>query len=288
MWGDDKFCALSRAKPNGQTLWFYLISGPHTTALPCAFVCGEAALSEAMDWPLSGFRKVFGELLGKGMVQADWKARMVFIPNALKHNPPESPNVVIGWRAAFNELPDCPLKVIVFAALKAFLDEWSADKEKGPKFVEAFGEVFAKDFGQSDSDTETDSDTEQKQSEETRAVLRLGEYGHVKLRPDDLADLRTRLNGSFDELVAELDLYGETHPSKFASYRNHAAVLKSWFGRKGKGVNGNGHQTKTDRNAEASRRLLSRINQQNSGGGERGDLGGDPSRLFGEPAEVDG
>ena len=43
----------------------------------------------------------------------------------------------------------------------------------------------------------------------------------------------------------------------------------------------NGHKTKTDRNAEAARRLLSRLDQQNSSGGNSGDQRGDVSGLFG-------
>lgn len=238
MWGDDKFCSLSKPKPNGQSLWIYLITGPHTTALPCAFSAGEASLAEALDWPLSGFRKAFGEVSAKGMAHADWKRRIVFVPQALKHNSPESPNVVIGWRSAFNELPDCPLKTIAFQCVKAFLDVWAADKDHGDKFVKAFGEDFHEGFGESDTEQNRyRADSEQIQKEAS-PVLQLGEYKHVRLTPDDLADLRTRLNGSLDSYIARLDLYGESTPSKFAKYRNHKAVILTWYGRD---IGGNVH-----------------------------------------------
>jgi hypothetical protein len=44
------------------------------------------------------------------MARADWRARVIFLPKALKHNPPQSPSVVMGWRQAWAEVPACGLK----------------------------------------------------------------------------------------------------------------------------------------------------------------------------------
>jgi hypothetical protein len=63
-------------------------------------------------------------------------------------------------------------------------------------------------------------------------VLKFGEFQHVELSPVDLADLRTRLNGTLDGLITELDLYGENYPAKFRKYKNHKAVLLTWAGRR--------------------------------------------------------
>lgn len=110
MWSDAKFRSLSAAPPNAQTLWVYLLTNPETTSIPGLFRAGEAAIAEALGWDVKGFREPFQELFRKGLAKADWKARLVWIPNALKHNPPENPNVVKGWRAAWDELPECSLK----------------------------------------------------------------------------------------------------------------------------------------------------------------------------------
>jgi hypothetical protein len=132
MWGDEKFRKLSKAPPNGQTLWQYLISGPHTTAIPGIFTSGEAALAEGIGWKLAGFRKAWAEIETLGMAKADWLARVVWLPNALRHNEPKSPNVVNSWRPAFSEIPDCPLKR---EAEEAIVDHF---EEMGREWVEAW------------------------------------------------------------------------------------------------------------------------------------------------------
>src|SRR5438876_4827162 len=98
MWGDAKFRTLSPSSPSAQFLWLYLLTGPHTTSLPGLCVVGEAALAEALQWELKDFRKAFSEVSEKGMAKADFSSRVLFIPNAIKYNQPENPNVVRGWR----------------------------------------------------------------------------------------------------------------------------------------------------------------------------------------------
>lgn len=139
MWGDDRFRTLSKPNPNGQTLWIYLLTGPHTSPLPGAFVAGEASLAEALNWPLQAFRKAFTEILGCGLGKFDRSTRLVFLPKAVIHNPPQSVNVVKGWRKAFNELPDCYLKEEVFSTTLANLKSLEGLSEA---YFEAFGQAF--------------------------------------------------------------------------------------------------------------------------------------------------
>lgn len=157
MWADARFLALSVPPPNGQSLWLYLLTGPHTNNIPGLFVAGEAMLAEALGWDVEGFREAFAELSAEvvahdlteaqtiasrggsadghsePMVKVDWSHRVVFLPAAIRHNAPESPNVVTGWRVAWSEIPDCPLKLqaweSLFASLKTSL---------GDKFATAF------------------------------------------------------------------------------------------------------------------------------------------------------
>ncbi len=142
MWGDDRFSRLSQPQPNAQTLWFYLLTGPHTSIIPGAFVAGEAGLAEALKWPLKAFRKAFGEILAEGLVEFDPNTRLIFIPKAIRHNAPQSPNVVISWRKAFDDLPDCRLKQRIFAVFEVELTALG----KGEGFVKAFGEAFTHTF----------------------------------------------------------------------------------------------------------------------------------------------
>ena len=136
MYGDQKFRELSKPQPNGQTLWVYLLTGPHNCAIPGLSCIGEAAMSEALGWSLEAFRKAFAEVKAKGMADADWQARVVWIPNAVKYNPPQSVKVIKAWANLWPEIPECELKVTAFATLKAFA--------KG--YHEAFGEAFSKAF----------------------------------------------------------------------------------------------------------------------------------------------
>lgn len=136
MYADDKFLQLSRPQPNAQTLWLYLITGPHTTSVPGLFQAGEAQLAEALMWPVKGFRSAWLEIEALGMARADWQARVVWLPKAIYYNVPESPNVVRGWRHSLDEIPACALKGEALFRLHAYL------KGLGEAFAKAFGEAF--------------------------------------------------------------------------------------------------------------------------------------------------
>ncbi len=269
MWGDEKFCALSKPKPNGQSLWQYLITGPHTTILPCAFSAGEASLAESLGWPISSFRKAFKEALDKGMVQADWKAHLVFMPNGLKHNPPANPNVVMAWRAAFNELPPCPLKVQVYGAVIAYLEHLKEGMPSQEAFMKAFGEDYVEALPEGLGKTVTVTGTgtvsgavPETETEREDPLVRFGEFQNVLLNPEDIDDLRYRMNGQLDALIAELDLYGENHRTKFKAYTNHKAVLLTWYARRKEGMNGQREseaEGKARRTHDAAERLRNRV-----------------------------
>lgn len=123
---------LSRPQPNAYTLWLYLLSCPLSTNVPGIFRAGEAALAEDLGWELEAFRKVFLEVIREGLAKYDAAARVVWLPNAIKYNTPESPNVVKSWRNPWDEIPECALKNEAWRVLKVF--------------VEDIGEGFAKAF----------------------------------------------------------------------------------------------------------------------------------------------
>lgn len=157
MWADARFLSLSVPPPNGQSLWLYLLTGPHTNNIPGLFVAGEAMLAEALGWDVEGFREAFSELSvevvahdlteaqtiasrrgsadghSEPMVKVDWNHRVVFLPASIKHNEPASPNVVKGWRVAWSEVPDCPLKLQAWESLHD-----SLKSSLGDKFATAF------------------------------------------------------------------------------------------------------------------------------------------------------
>src|ERR1035437_9920381 len=135
MWADSRFRELSSPGPSGKYLLIFLLTGPQTNNIPGLCRAGEMALAEELEWSAEAFQEAFGELSRKGLAEADWKAHVVWVPNAIKYNQPESPNVVKSWRHAWDEIPECPLKSIAHKRLKAFMEDL------GQAFAPAFAEA---------------------------------------------------------------------------------------------------------------------------------------------------
>jgi hypothetical protein len=160
VWNDGKFKGLSRPAPNAQTLWFFLLTGPQTTNIPGLFSMGESAMAEALGWGLPAFRKAFTEIAAAGMVKWSWEDRLVWIPNAAKYDPPQSPNVIRNWKMAWDEIPECALKTEAFFSMKAFTEGL------GKGFREAFREAFGKGYVESPQRLHEDPSPNQEQEQE--------------------------------------------------------------------------------------------------------------------------
>lgn len=141
VWNDARFRSLSAPAPNGQTLWLRLLTGPELTVIPGVIPAGEAGLAEAIGWDLEGFREAFREVFREGLAEADWKARLIWVPKAIEHNDPESPNVVKSWAIAWDEVPECDLKSVIWQALHDHM------QAKGGAWFTAFSEACPKPFG---------------------------------------------------------------------------------------------------------------------------------------------
>lgn len=145
MWGDQKFCALTPMQPSGQALWIYLLTGPHTNSIPGLFKAGPASIAEELGWSGEQFAIPFGELLREGLIKADTKARLIWLPNALKHNPPPNVNVVKGWENSIQFLPQCEL----LEEALAYMDKELKCIGKG--FHQGLGEWYAKRYAKPSS-----------------------------------------------------------------------------------------------------------------------------------------
>lgn len=159
MWGDEKVMALSRPPPCGQVLWVHLLAGEQTDIIPGLCRTGEAAFAEQLGWGLEGFREAFAEVSRLGMAKADWRARVVWVPKAIEHNAPASPNVVVSWSDAWDRIPECALKLEAWSVVRAFLEGMSK------AFVEAFDQACPKPslmpFGNQEQDQEQDQEQEE-------------------------------------------------------------------------------------------------------------------------------
>ena len=160
MWGDAKFRSLSPPPPGGQALWWYLLTNPSTTNIPGLYRAGESQIAEELGWPMKGFREAFREVFEQGLVEADWEARLVWIPGAMKYHLPESPNVVKGWATTWDELPECDLKTKAFQLLKAFTEGL------GEAFAKAFAKACPKASGKPSRKPKANQEQEQEQEQE--------------------------------------------------------------------------------------------------------------------------
>lgn len=194
-WSDEKFRNLSPMQPSAQGLWFFLLTGPHTGPVPGLFRAGRASLAEELDWELEAFDEAFREVLAQGMAKADFKARLIWLPNALKHNRPESPNVVKSWRGELDLLPECDLKREALVAIRAYLAELgeayvaalSADaKGSGDPSAKGSPKPSGKPSRKAMANQEQEQEQEQ---EEEKASLRSASS------PSELADASGQLPG---------------------------------------------------------------------------------------------
>ena len=94
-------------------------------------------MAEELNWDQEAFDEAFREVSDKGMAKADFKARLVWLPKAIQHNKPESPNVVRGWRVELDLLPECDLKSEAIKGIREAL------VLLGAPYVEAFDEVLS-------------------------------------------------------------------------------------------------------------------------------------------------
>ena len=134
IWNDEKFRDLS---DKAKLAFIFLLSHPSMTPIG-AMRASIPGLASELGWQEKAFREAFGEVLAKGIVKADERASCVYLPNYLKYNGPESPNVVISWGKCLDWIPECALKVFAIERVKGFAEALPE------AFSKALPEAFAK------------------------------------------------------------------------------------------------------------------------------------------------
>lgn len=133
IWNDEKFRGFT---DRGKLCFLFLLTHPHMTAAG-AMRSSAQGLAAEIKWSERAFAKAFREVLKAGMAEMDASACLLAIPNFIKYNRPENPNVLKAWVASLDLLPECPLKNRVITRLKAFAEE----------LHEGFGEALPEGFG---------------------------------------------------------------------------------------------------------------------------------------------
>jgi len=121
LWSDARFIGLSAAGPCGQVLWLYLLTGEHQGPIPGLMRTGRGALADGLGWDLADLERYLDELEGAGLLQRSKRPPLLWLPNALRHNPPQSPNVVKSWAAVAVELPECGLRDTALLTMRRHL-----------------------------------------------------------------------------------------------------------------------------------------------------------------------
>lgn len=154
IWNDEKFRTMSH---EGQRLFLFVLTHPSLTMIG-AMRATQSGLSEELGLDAKAFREAFGEALSKGMLKYDEKAFLLWLPNFLKYNAPESPNVVKSWGSALDLLPECDLRKEVLSSAKAFISTMSkAFTEALPKaFNEALPKAISKTIPNQEQEQEQD------------------------------------------------------------------------------------------------------------------------------------
>lgn len=101
-----------------QLLWFRLLSGSHVTPVAGLWPAREEGLAAEFGFTLKQFRELFAELgrepgsNGLPRVVADWKAGVLWLPNAINQecNQPSNWKVLIGWLKFLEMVPACETK----------------------------------------------------------------------------------------------------------------------------------------------------------------------------------
>ena len=182
IWCDAKFLSLEQ---DAKFLFLYLLTTDHATCLPGLLKLGLAQVAEALEWLPERLAKGFGELFRKGLVKADWRARVVWLPNAIRYNAPENPNVVKGWVTHWDLVPECGLKDEAFVAYSQTLEGL------GKPFLKPFLERCRNGIGNGigngmpnqDPDPEPDPYPDQRSSGAPQATPESGETSDLNAQP---------------------------------------------------------------------------------------------------------
>ena len=137
IWNDENFAAL---RDREKLVFFFLLTHPHMTSLG-AFRCSIEGLAVELGMPTSTFRRAFRAIEELQMVEFCAKHHAAALPNFLRYNLPQSPNVVKSWgkagESAFDLIPECAVKLYTVERVLEALSKM------GPPFVRALPPSFA-------------------------------------------------------------------------------------------------------------------------------------------------
>ena len=91
-------------------VFFDIVTGRQTGPVPGLTRYSIAVAAESTGLSANTIRKALAEIAAAGAAIHDPVTRVVYVPAVLEVGAPDNPNVILSWRRAWSELPDCPPK----------------------------------------------------------------------------------------------------------------------------------------------------------------------------------
>ena len=118
IWNDRKFRELD---DNAKLAFLLLLTHPDTNQL--GFIRSRSvSLAFDLGWQSEAMSNAIQTLCQMGMLMADEKAGLMFLPNFLKYNPPNGVNGAKSWAGLLDLLPECDLRDQALIRLKPLID----------------------------------------------------------------------------------------------------------------------------------------------------------------------
>jgi hypothetical protein len=116
-----------------RVVWLYLKAGLQSTSVGIYRLSSAVAAEDLGNLTADEFDRRFHAVRQAYGWYFDETVRVVWIPEWLNDNPPQSPNVVASWRKLLNAVPDCAIKAEAVDAIHRHL------KDLPESFRKAFG-----------------------------------------------------------------------------------------------------------------------------------------------------
>ena len=108
VWRDPDVHRLDRLT---KLLWIHFLTSGFSTNIPGLIPASLTMIADEMNEKFNAeFQRSAQILSDLGWLKVDSEARLIFLPNALRHNPPKSVNEIKGWGNSFDEIPESPLR----------------------------------------------------------------------------------------------------------------------------------------------------------------------------------
>jgi hypothetical protein len=160
-------------------------------------------LSSEIGWKEKDFRKAFQKPLSLGMIRCNEKLSYIDIPNFIKYNQPESPNVVKSWDGILDMIPECSLKYDLMHKIRQFV-------------VSSMGEAFHKALPEAFDKAMPNPEPEPKPFPEPFPPI---------APPMELCDVGRKMNGNCKGCLEAFSKFWESYPRHEPP---KSVTLKSW------------------------------------------------------------